>query len=161
MKEQFNPSSEKYKEVADLPEAEREKYAVAEGNISTGGRIHETGFVKKEAFEEHQLAELAAILNKGEEKARDILQSQAEGYNNVRERIRKDIQGFLENNRGIDPAVKVKFYFDEYNLSLASIFNDVEIATCLINNGCVNEEPQVSKWLRQNCIVPVILLPYK
>lgn len=52
--ESFNPSDEKYKKVADLPEEEREKYQDVEG-----------GFITKEAFEEDaKNAQEAKKLNK-------------------------------------------------------------------------------------------------
>ena len=70
--EQFNPKDEQYKEVADLPLEHQEEFKDVPEEQGKG-------FVRREALEESQLAEIASILKMRDNvSSMDILREKAE-----------------------------------------------------------------------------------
>ncbi|GEM_PF-5348293 len=91
MKESFpNPSNEQYKEVADLPEEQREKYV----DIKTEGST-EPGFVEKSAVENDKKATIAARFMRvpGEY----ILHNEAEKFDGERDKTLKELDKIIES----------------------------------------------------------------
>lgn len=92
MKEGFNPRDKKLKVVADLPKEEQGKYADVPSRDSWSEQKKEVvelqeGFVKKEALEAADVAELAAIARDRLEDGIDVQHLEAEGYHKFREKL--------------------------------------------------------------------------
>lgn len=121
--EGFNPRSKQFNSISDLPPEKQADYVSFEGKYE-----EDDGFVKKEAIESKQLAELVAIMRAQKESAKDILHMEAKNYNEIRGKILARIKKH-EKTHGIDDFYHIENFFgrsiDRINTGEAHQLNDL------------------------------------